>query len=305
MSITDRRWLPQDTLNIQRLTGTDVSPDGRRLVFTASQAVMNAETNGFLTQIYLAEAGGDPPRQLTTGDTSSFAPKWSPDGQSVAFLSRSNIWLMSLPSGNTRQVTDVPTGVSSLKWSPDGSTIAFTAADDSESTEEQQGPRIVGQEGRNRRLYLVSLAELARGPARGRPVTGSDIHVGAPGVPEAYAWSPDCRTIVFAHCRSPQQNDWPTTRLARLNVADASVQPVGPDWAVTWDPHMAGFQGVRQPRLGVVVRCARVAPSRRSRTRPCGHLRPAPGPDRLVGGRDLSLLPGDLRHSTAPVRASG
>jgi len=237
--MTDQHWCPGDTLAIKRITSTDISPDGKRLVFTVNQVVMTPEKNGFLAQIHLVEPDGEPPRQLTNGETSSFAAQWSPDGRSIAFLSRNNIWLMSLPSGNTSQVTEVPTGVSSFKCSPDGSMIAFTAADNAGPAGEKDGPRIVGQGVKNQRLYLVSLAEISSGTSRGQPLTGSELNVGAPEVPGAYAWSPDGKIIVFSHSRSPQPNDFPSTRTSRLNLADGSIQPLGPDNAVVFDPSLS------------------------------------------------------------------
>ncbi len=239
MTLTDQPWSPLHTLAIQRITSTDVSPDGNRFVFTINQTMMTPERNSFLAQIYLAEPGGKPPMQLTTGETSSFAPQWSPDGLSIAFLSRNNIWLMFLPSRNTIQLTEVPTGVSSFKWSPDGSVIAFTATDDSESAEKEEGPRVVGQGMKNRRLFLVSLAELSRGPARGQPLTGSELNVGAPEVSEAYNWSPDGKHIVFSHCHSPSPNDMPSIRTACLNLEDGSIHPLGPEGAMAFNPSIS------------------------------------------------------------------
>jgi Tol biopolymer transport system component len=60
------------------------------------QARMTSEESRYISQVYLADLGGDPPKPLTSGESSSFAPQWSPDGWSIAFLSRNNIWLMSL-----------------------------------------------------------------------------------------------------------------------------------------------------------------------------------------------------------------
>jgi dipeptidyl aminopeptidase/acylaminoacyl peptidase len=241
MATTRNLWLTQDTLNIKRITNIDVSPDGKRVAFTVTQAAMTTESSSYISQVYLADSDGSPPKQLTTGEFSSFAPQWSPDGGCIAFLSRNNIWLLPLSDENVQQVTEVPTRVSSFKWSLDGSKIAFTAADEPTPEEEQavrekNDPRVDDQHVKKQRLYLVSLAELARGPSRGHPLTGSDIHVGAPEVPEAYSWSPDGKTIVFAHCLSPQQNDWPSTRLGRLSLEDGSIQPVGPGEAVAFNP---------------------------------------------------------------------
>lgn len=208
MALPDRHWSLQDTLAIRRITSTDVSPDGKQLAFTVTQAVMTAGISSFLSQVYLADSYGNPPRQLTFGQFSCSSPRWSPVGRSIAYVSQNNVWLMALEDGNAQQVTNVATSVTSFRWSPDGSMIAFTAADapspeEEQATREKNGIRIVDQGVKNQRLYLVPLTGLSSGPMRGEPLTGSDLNIGAPEVPGAYAWSPDGKRIVFSHSRSP------------------------------------------------------------------------------------------------------
>lgn len=241
MPISEKRWTPHDTLNVKRITSLEVSPDGRRLAFTVMRAVMTSEQNSFQSQVFLAGSEGSQPIRLTTGECSSSAPLWSPDGRFVAFLSQGNVWLHALETGEVQQATAVPGGVSSFKWSPDGRMIAFTAAygRTPAQTQEKNGVRIVGQGLQKQRLHLIALADLARGPVSGRPLTGDDIHVGAPEVPEAYNWSPDGQAIVFAHSPSPQPDDWPGTRLALLTLADGAIRPLGEQDTVAFDAHFS------------------------------------------------------------------
>ena len=67
-------------------------------------------------------------------------PQFSPDGQSIAFVVRTNdpdsgtsishIWLMNGNGSNPRQLIDLPKGSGHPRWSPDGAYLAFLADDD-------------------------------------------------------------------------------------------------------------------------------------------------------------------------------
>ena len=66
-------------------------------------------------------------RQLTIEDDSS--PKWSPDGEQIAFVSwrdgNSNIYIMNSDGSAQQKLTDDPGYDAQIDWSPDGNRIAY------------------------------------------------------------------------------------------------------------------------------------------------------------------------------------
>src|SRR5207249_364631 len=70
------------------------------------------------------------PRRLTSGAKSDTAPRWSPDGRRIAFVSTrdgdsAQIYLIDIGGGEARRLTNMPQGASDAAWSADGRRIAF------------------------------------------------------------------------------------------------------------------------------------------------------------------------------------
>ena len=66
-------------------------------------------------------------KQLTSGDSSASAPRWSPDGKKIAYVTGGQIWVMDDDGDDKEQVTKISTGAAGPVWSPDGKWIAFTS----------------------------------------------------------------------------------------------------------------------------------------------------------------------------------
>ncbi|HEY8884445.1 MAG TPA: S9 family peptidase, partial [Chloroflexota bacterium] len=98
-----RRPLTLDDLAALRgVSDPQISPDGRQVAFVVE--TLRPETNELRSQIWLVDADVDAaPRPLTAGDKQDSQPRWSPDGQRLAFVSNrtgtAQLWLLPLDGG--------------------------------------------------------------------------------------------------------------------------------------------------------------------------------------------------------------
>jgi dipeptidyl aminopeptidase/acylaminoacyl peptidase len=104
----------------------DLSPSGAEVAF--------AYNLGGRWEIYVTKLDGSTaPRQITTGPGAKFCPRWSPDGQRLAYVldldgsEEFDIWVYDFATGAHFNLTeDTPDAIlSEYTWSPDGSRIAF------------------------------------------------------------------------------------------------------------------------------------------------------------------------------------
>jgi Tol biopolymer transport system component len=105
-----RHWSVERQIEYPLITELALSPDSRQVVYTIREPLMTDEKSEFITHLYLVSVDGGDPIQLTFGEHSNSSPRWSPDGQYIAFVStrsgKSNLYAKRAAGGVAWPLTE-------------------------------------------------------------------------------------------------------------------------------------------------------------------------------------------------------
>ena len=97
-----------------------LSPDGSTLAFMSERSGKR--------ELWTMPAIGGPARQITHDQSPKFWPRWSPDGENIAFQAADNnssnlsLWIVPAQGGKAKQII-VAKEVYQPLWAPDGHTL--------------------------------------------------------------------------------------------------------------------------------------------------------------------------------------
>ncbi|MBD3274907.1 MAG: prolyl oligopeptidase family serine peptidase [Candidatus Marinimicrobia bacterium] len=221
-------WTPEAMLQVKTIADVRVSPDGHQVLYTVTEAHLSEEGGEYQTTLFLTDSIGSHTEQLSQGISSVWHPRWSPDGQTISYLSdatgTAQIWLLRRESRTRHQLTDFPQDIRNFQWSPDGSRLAFTAeiTGRSNATSTTEKPYVVQSNPPTVGLYVVPVntTGASSAPVRLTPDSMSVDHAEAAG----YDWSPDAQQIAFAYTSSDHPEAWKQSDIAVVDVTTASTE---------------------------------------------------------------------------------
>ncbi len=199
---------PELIMTIRTVADAQVSPDGSRVLFQISRPRTADEKPGAaVPELWMVPARGGEPVRFTNGADGDRAAQWSPDGRTIAFLSRrpatdpTQIYVIPAAGGEARRLTSAETAVTGFKWSPDGTRIAYTATDP-KTNEEQEAERkgqdwaVADRNYKHVRLHAIDVAS-----GKSHVVTTGAITV------HEFDWAPDGGRLVIAAADTPTVDD--------------------------------------------------------------------------------------------------
>jgi dipeptidyl aminopeptidase/acylaminoacyl peptidase len=205
------KWTVDDIIMAEQVSGFEISPDGRWLAWVKGTG--DKEKNARVSNLFISSLTEKREVELTRGSDNVSAPKWSPDGQLLAFVStrpdpkakpaapgegpRPQLWLINPFGGEPWALTSFARGVVSFEWA-DPETIIFTAQEDpslyENSVKEKKDTSVVVED--EQHAPPVRLFKLAVKSKKVTRLTDNADRI------QRFALSPDATKAVTLHDRS-------------------------------------------------------------------------------------------------------
>ncbi len=188
-----------------------ISPDGRRLAWTQSDALYTAL--------------GTPVALEGQGPHLDSDPAWSPDSRSLVFLSdagrpgQKQLWLLAPGSSAAKLLAPLNGFADRPRWSPDGKRIAFLYMEGASGGGPLgAAPALTGAIDTAIHNQRIAVADVEKGTVS--QVSTPALHI------YDFDWSPDGTRFVATAAPGPGDNNWWIARIYVIDAGSGSAKPI-------------------------------------------------------------------------------
>ncbi|MBK9399711.1 MAG: S9 family peptidase [Bacteroidetes bacterium] len=230
-----------DYAKFVNITDPQISPNGKSVVIVVSRP--DYVNNRYNAELVLVDVASWKKRVLTQERFVVSSPRWSPNGEQLAFISKvgqgkeaaNQIFLLPMQGGEAKQITKAPKGVQHFAWSPNSIDIAYAALNEPHNKAEIEkgftafeitnNDMFVGSQPQPSHIWLANTTT-----SENRRLTDGEwtlplvIPPSAPSSP--FSWSPDGKTILFVKVATAYSGDGINRSIQLLNVADSTYKPL-------------------------------------------------------------------------------
>ncbi len=220
--VPKRKWTMDDLFKVRHLSDAQVSPDGRRVAFTV-RYTHKEDGAGPKSHVWMTDLEAGETAQFTSGPRSDSFPRWSPDSETLLFLSdqdeegRQALYTIPADGGEASRLVETKGPVSAAQWSPDGGWIAFLMTDP--ETEEEK----------KRKEDKDDAIEFERKPKYQRvwvvEASGSEPACVTTGNVQVWelAWFPDGQRLALVCSGHPYEWSWYESYVATVPASGGEV----------------------------------------------------------------------------------
>ena len=222
IKLNSRMMTPEALWAMGRIGTVEASPNGRQVVYQVGY--YSVKQNKSHQVICIMDADGKNNRQLTTSSKSESDPTWL-DAQTIAFLSKGEVWTMRPDGSERKQLSETDGKVEGFKFSPDRQKVIILKSipfneviqKNPDDLPKATGRRVTDLMYRHWDHYVESILHpfVYSVNDKGIAKDGRDILEGEPfecpmepfGGIEQLTWSPDSKTIAYT-CRKKKGIDY-------------------------------------------------------------------------------------------------
>lgn len=230
-----------DYAKLVQISDPQISPDGKSVVVVVSRP--DYINNRYNAELVLVDVATGNKTVLTQDRLSVSSPRWSPNGEKLAFISKAGtgkdalnqIFLLPLAGGEAKQITKAPKGVQHFAWSPNSVDIAYAALNEPKNKAEiekgftgfevSNNDMFVGSQPVSSHIWLVNTKSLDyKRMTDGEWSLPIIIPPSPPSSP--LSWSPDGKNLLFVKVATPYSGDARNRTIQILNVEDGNFRPL-------------------------------------------------------------------------------